>query len=121
MNYYDALPLSDGSGWHYVQQNRRTGTHPVGYCRDHGPHETAEEARECFRRYLLDGAREESYADWTGCEAPVGGEERCDRPTKKGLTTRPPLGTGYALCDEHRTTEQLEKLAGRVGRIAASY
>lgn len=125
MNYYDALALSDGSGYHYVSQNRRSGTHPVGYCatwhddKTH-VHATPEEARECFRRYLLDGSREESYSDWTGCEAIIDGE-KCDTPTKKGLTARPPIGNGYALCDEHRTQEQLEALFGPIGQIAASY
>ena len=134
MNYYDALKLSDGSGYHYVSQNRRTGTHPVGYCsryqddgrgdvidkgenwyREH-VHATPAEARECFRRYLLDGQREESFGDWKGCEW-----EGCDTPTKKGLTARPPLGRGFALCDEHRTPENLDALTPAVGRITASY
>lgn len=115
MNYYDARELKDG-GWHYTSANRRSGTHPVGYCHEHGPHETADEARECFRRYLLDGQREEAYGDWTGCEW-----EGCDTPTKKGLTTRPPLGHGFALCDEHRTAENLEALTPDVGQIMASY
>lgn len=119
MNYYDALRLEDGSGYHYVSQNRRGGTHPVGYCAQWHldtthVHATAEEARECFRRYLLDGQCEEEYDDWTGCKI-------CDRPTKKGLTTRPPLGSDHPLCDEHRTPEQLEALTPSVGRIAASY
>jgi len=138
MNYYDALRLEDGSGYHYVSQNRRHGTHPVGYCRQWHEdkshvHATAEEARECFRRYLLDGAREETYADWTGCEGLVADDpndlddmgctinRKCDKPTKTGLTTRPPLGHGHALCDEHRTHEMLERLTGPVGQITASY
>lgn len=117
MNYYDARPLADGSGFHFTSLNRRTGIHPVGYCAEdgHEPHETAEEARACFRRYLLDGQREETYSDWTGCEF-----DGCDTPTKKGLTTRPPLGHGHALCDEHRTPEILEQLVTPVGQIAAS-
>ena len=101
------------------------------YC---GGHDTAEGARECFARYLLDGWREESYGDWTGCEAVIvtaltddlgGGagekRERCDTPTKKGLTTRPPLGHGFPLCDEHRTFDQLKQLApSDAGQITAS-
>jgi len=116
VNYYAARKLEDGSGWHYTSANRRAGTHPVGYCAEHGGHETPEEACECFRRYLLDGWREETYGDWTGCEW-----EGCDTPTKKGLTTRPPLGDGLALCDEHRTPENLEALTPSVGLITASY
>ena len=102
------------------------------YC---GSHDTAEEARKCFARYLLDGWREESYGHWMGCEAiivtaltdDVGGgagekREPCDTPTKRGLTTRPPLGHGHALCDEHRTLEHLKALVpAEAGQIVASY
>lgn len=99
------------------------GTRRVGnpdYC---GSHDTEQEARECFARYLLDGWREESYANWTGCEwVQRLGEPRCDRPTKKGLTTRPPLGTGHALCDAHRTFNHLVDLAPvSAGQIISSY
>jgi hypothetical protein len=147
MNYYDARKRQDNQRWEYTSANRRLGTHPVGYCAawaacecamrapayradpdceicggegrvanpDYcGGHDTAEEARECFTRYLLDGAREEDYGDWTGCEV-------CDTPTKKGMTTRPPLGNGHALCDEHRTPDQLRELTSTVGQITASY
>jgi hypothetical protein len=118
MNYYNALQLETG-GWHYVSQNRREGTHPVGYCAQWREdkthvHATEEEARECFRRYLLDGQREEEYGDWTGCEV-------CDAPTKKGLTARPPLGNGFAFCDEHRTSEALAERVPAPGQIIASY
>lgn len=116
MNYYDARALADGSGWHFTSANRRAGTHPVGYCAEHGPHATADEARECFRRYLLDGQRETTYADWTGCAW-----DGCDTPTKKGLETRPPLGDDFPLCDEHRTPENLETLTVLVGQIISSY
>ncbi len=114
MNYYGARMLGDGSGWHYTSANRRSGTHAVGYCVEHKSHATEADAQDCFRRYLLDGQREESYADWTGCVV-------CDTPTKKGLTTRPPLGNGYPLCDQHRTPEKLEALVPAVGTITASY
>lgn len=150
MNYYDARKVAAPGApevWHYTSQNRRSGTHAVGYCAsttacacvtfetgyraqpdceqchgtggipnpDHcGGHATPAEARECFRRYLLDDVSEETYGDWTGCEV-------CDTPTKKGLTTRRPLGHGHALCDEHRTPEQLADLTPPVGQITASY
>lgn len=154
INYYDALRLADGSGYHYTKTNDGV-TSPTGYCGrirgcsecgdfgrpgctrcegngyvDLGPehyrlhaHETPEEARECFARYLLDGWREEQYGDWTGCVwVQRLGEPPCDRPTKKGLTTRPPLGHGYALCDRHRTFNHLADLAPLdAGQITASY
>jgi hypothetical protein len=121
VNYYDARRLRRESdtgiteGWHFTCMNDGQ-IWPVGYCAEHYPHTTANEARECFRRYLLDGQREETYSDWTGCEM-----EGCDTPTKKGLATRPPLGHGYAFCDEHRTAENLEALTAPVGQIVSSY
>jgi hypothetical protein len=113
MNYYEARKLKDGSGWHWTGMND-SQIFPAGNCHEHAAHETREEAERCFRRYLLDGQREESYGDWTGCEI-------CDKPTKKGLTTRPPLGNGYPLCDEHRTPETLESLVSAPTQICASY
>lgn len=113
MNYYAARPVIDGSGFHYTVRND-DHIWPVGYCEDHPPHATEEEAQECFRSYLLDGQCDVDYEDWTGCKI-------CDAPTKKGLTTRPPLGWEYPLCDEHRTPEQLEMLVPPIGRITASY
>lgn len=113
MNYYAARPRADGSGFHYTVRNDDR-IWAVGYCAEHSPHATVEEAQECFRRYLLDDPREESYADWAGCVV-------CDAPTKEGLRTRYPLGYGFAFCDEHRTVEQLEVRVPSVDTVAASY
>lgn len=117
MNYYEARKMKDGSGWQFTGRNKRPRpdgeTWPVGYCADHEPHAERWEAEDCFRAYLLDGVQEESYGDWTGCEI-------CGDPTKKGLTSRPPLGTGYPLCDDHRTPEYLSSLVKRPGMIVAS-
>jgi hypothetical protein len=113
VNYYEARKLKDGSGWHF------TGMHNgqiwrEGDCRNHEPHATCKEAEECFHSYLLAGQKEESYGDWTGCEI-------CGEPTKKGLTTRPPHGNGYPLCDEHRTPETLASLVEPPSQIISSY
>jgi len=113
MNYYEARRLKDGSGWHFTCQNDGR-VWPVGNCQEHGPHATAEEARECFTAFLFEEIEEESYGDWTGCEV-------CSEPTKRGLTARRPLGDGYPLCDEHRTPEELKRLHGPVGSIAGSH
>jgi hypothetical protein len=113
MNYYEARQLKDKSGWHFTCMNDGE-IWPVGYCADNEAHATREEAEECFRRYLLDGQREESYGDWTGCEI-------CGEPTKQGLTARAPLGNGFPLCDKHRNPETLESLVQRSSRIVASY
>jgi hypothetical protein len=119
VNYYDARKLEDGSGWHYTSANRRLGTSPVGFCaqwhedKSH-VHETEEEARECFRKYLISEITEVDYSDWTGCEV-------CDTPTKKGMKGVGGIGPSYSLCDEHRTAEQVDKLTEAPGQIVASY
>jgi hypothetical protein len=77
-------------------------------------HATREEAEECFLRYLLDGASEHQFMDWSGCEV-------CDEPTKMGLSTRGPLGSPHVLCDEHRTPEILAGLTPWPSQIIASY
>lgn len=58
MNTLSALELRDGEGnptgkWHFCSSNSRTGTYPLGYCADHGGHDSPDEAQACFRRYLL--------------------------------------------------------------------
>jgi hypothetical protein len=113
MNYYEARQTNDKTGWHYTCRNDDR-IWPVGYCAEHDPHPTAEEAVQCFHRYLLDGQAEEQWADWTGCVV-------CDTPTKKGLTTRRPLGHAVPLCDEHRTPEVLAEQVDPPERIIASY
>jgi hypothetical protein len=125
MNYYAARRLRSETdtgateGWHFTRMNDGH-IQPVGYCAEHYPHATADEACECFRRYLLDLIVEETYSDWTGCEFLVDGQ-KCDTPTKRGLSSRPPLGHDYALCDEHRTAVNLDAMTGPVGQITASY
>lgn len=145
MNYYEARQLSDKSGWHFTCRNDGQIS-PVGYCANRESltaewicmdcdgagcekcggggtvkrriephvHETREEAEECFLRYLLDDISDEEYGDWTGCEV-------CGEPTKKGLTSRRPLGNGFPLCDEHRTPEILAGLTAWPSKIVASY
>lgn len=118
MNYYQARQRKDGSGWHFTGFNKRPRPDgefwPIGYCAEHEPHSTREEAEECFSRYLLDGIQEESYGDWTACKV-------CDAPTKKGLTTRPPHGDGFPFCDEHRDRETFKTLVSTPKQITSSY
>ncbi len=59
MNSHAPRQLESGPNkgkWHYTNSNRRTGTYPEGYCAEPGrcAHETAQEATECHRQYLLD-------------------------------------------------------------------
>src|SRR4051794_5829060 len=102
--------------WHYTRMNDRK-VWPVGYCAEGGPeheHKNEQEARECFGRYLLDGAHEETYADWTGCHI-------CDEPTKKGMAERQPLGQSFPLCSKHCTKETLSHCVGLPVQMVASY
>lgn len=114
MNYYEARQTKDATGWHFTCMNDGV-IWPVGYCADHDPHHSRAEAEQCFQRYLLDEISPVTYSHWQDCE-------RCGAPTKKGLATRRPHGHQYALCDEHRTNEEVKELAGEpITRIVASW
>ena len=97
MNYDQPRQLKTG-GWHYTSLNKRIGTFPIGYCQDHGPHETEDDARRCYRDYelnerlRLDG----TLGDWNPCEYP-----ECGTLTNRGAS----IGGWHRwrLCDEHRT------------------
>lgn len=97
MRHLTAAQKGEGGGWHYVSLHRSRGGYPLGYCAEHEPHPTEEEARECYAQWqrdhvLLDGL----WADWTGCQV---GE--CDAPTKKHARI---VGDGFrsaSLCDRH--------------------
>lgn len=49
----------EGSGkWHMTSGWPEKGQlYPVGYCRDHEGHDTAEEAAECYHRYESENVR----------------------------------------------------------------
>lgn len=111
MRHHTAAERRDGTGWHYVDMGR-TGGHPLGYCRDHGPHKTEQEARECYARYQRDHIRlDAELGNWMDCFV-------CGAATKQGARIE---GDGYALvtlCAEHLTEEHaaaalhLEVVAG---------
>lgn len=102
MNYDQPRQIADGphaGKWHYTSANRRTGTHPIGYCSDHGPHDTEDEARACYRQYERSRIKlDAKYTNWSGCEY-----RGCDKPTKTGATAGP--WRLASLCEEHLTTE----------------
>jgi hypothetical protein len=107
VNYDQPRQLESG-GWHYTTANRRVGTYPVGYCADHAPHETEDDARRCYRDYelnerlRLDGGESGS---WHRCQHP-----QCETLTNKIVQ----LGEWqiWLLCDEHRTKESVAELYG---------
>lgn len=101
MRHLTALPLAAGSGgWHYVSAGRK-GAHPIGYCAEHGPHPTEDEARECYAQYMRDHVRLDcAYRDWSGCDV-----EGCDEPTKQGARIEHDAYRMALLCPAHLTVE----------------
>lgn len=125
MNYHQPRQalLDDGTvgGWHYTSLNRRTGCYAEGYCRDHEPHDTEQEARECYARWALDHA--------TYDKRMTGQQLRCSVADCDTWTDRlggPPgysaFGHDMPLCDEHCNRAGLEAVIGTVaGDAVASW
>lgn len=107
---YDQPREKESGGWHYTRFNRRVGTWPIGYCRDHEPHATPDEARECYTKYML--------AECVRLDATLGEYNPCRADGCDILTNRA-AAVGewnlYRLCDVHRTREQVAVLFGTVG------
>lgn len=119
MNYYDARELQDHHGngngrWHYTVYNRRLGTWPVGYCAERNcDHRSVEEARECYRQYLLrEKTHEVEYTTALRCLV-------CNEWTPMVLVVD--HGREFPLCDAHRTIEEVAKRFDRVGTIISSW
>lgn len=116
MNYDQPRELEDKSGWHYTTHNKRTGTHPIGYCREHGPHATEAEARECYASYLRDNVKLDPPHTWSWCTCDYGtgeyGGERqpCPNPANSGARSGP--WRVALLCDEHFTREHAIEALG---------
>ena len=117
MNYYMARQLMTKDGkpsglWHFTKM-RDGQIWAVGYCAEHEGHATKEEAQECYRKYILE--REVSQgrlAEWHSCFV-------CGAPSKNcvevgGLKL-------LILCDEHNTTQQIEKLTPRFEEMISSH
>lgn len=100
MRHLTAHQLPEG-GWHYASTHR-TGGYPLGYCAEHEPHATEDEARECYRRWQRDHVKLDDGGKWSWGNCHVKG---CDNPARNGVTIE---GDGYALaflCDEHHDRE----------------
>ena len=119
MRHLTALQHTDG-GWHYVSASRRGG-YPIGFCADHPPHPTEEEARACYTAYEVEKIQlGTQLGDWSGCAALVdtegeGEQVPCDRPTKTAAVVATPHGTLAALCAAHLTLEDAVKALGLTG------
>lgn len=107
MRTHTARQRGDGSGWHYVSVGR-DGGYPLGYCAEHAPHPTEDEARECYRRWQRDHIRlDVRSSSWHGCEA-----EGCDQPTRQHAGIEGDGYHGASLCPEHLTVEHAVKALG---------
>jgi len=116
VNYYCARQHATNGKWDYTCRNDGR-IWPVGYCAEHrGTHDTAEEAQECYKRYMLD-TRLRFDVRLKGhkrqCEA-----EGCEEWTQ-GLASLGGLDA-FVLCDEHRDREHVEALYS-VGESWSSY
>lgn len=109
MNYDQPRQLKDG-GWHYTQMNDGQ-VWPVGYCSDHEPHKTEDDARRCYRDYELNERLMLDAGTWSNHW------QKCDYPSCEALTNKPVMISGWhrwMLCDEHRTKECCAELYGEM-------
>jgi hypothetical protein len=108
LNYDQPRQLKSG-GWHYTSRNDGQ-IWAIGYCADHrdAPHDTEDEARACYNRYLLQERTQldGKLGDYNPCEAPSG----CETLTSRCATVAG--WTMWRLCDAHRTTEVVAGLLG---------
>lgn len=105
MNYDEARPLLDGTGfrWTTMRDGEARSAWPCRECVE--PHTSAEEAERHFYDQCLATVEEIRFADWAGCRV-------CDTPTKAGMGNRC-LGRFFStepLCKDHRTRAELAKL-----------
>jgi hypothetical protein len=117
MNYYGARELKTKDGkpsglWHFTKM-RDGQIWAVGYCAEHEGHATKEEAQECYRKYILEHMVSRGrLTEWHSCRV-------CRAPAKNfadvgGLEL-------LVLCDEHNTTQQIEKLTPHFTEVISSY
>lgn len=114
MNYYQPRKRKDGK-WDFTCRND-DDVWAVGYCAEAGGghHESEEEARDCYTKYLLD--KELTFTKMANQQ------RRCQvcQEYTEGIA-QVGQATMYVLCDEHRNREEVEKLYGKVGNITSSY
>ena len=113
MNYYAARELEGTGKYHYTC--RRDGmVWPVGYCKEHEPHATKEEACECYRKYLHDVQLQ--FGEIKDQQIMVA--ECGEWTTKIGVCERTSV---VHLCDKHLSREFFEKHFGKFSEIMASW
>lgn len=117
MNYYDARQRQSDGKWDFTCHNRRMGTWPIGTCgQQRCEHNTPDEARECYRQYILDQMLKldhHEFKPWVECEA-----EGCDFDTNKAAQAGNYFH--WALCPKHMNKETVAGLL-KVGSFMGSY
>lgn len=119
MRYLQAREILDVEGnrvgkWHYTSK-RHDEVHPIGYCANGCPgHETAEEACEHYKEYMLDIASftAQSWEREEPCRV-------CGAMTL-GLAVIPGHHLPVTLCDLHSNRDGLSQAIGRVGTFILS-
>lgn len=102
MNYREARPLKDGSGWHMTVRNDGR-IRAVGNCVDCKPHKTKENAEECWKEFgkqsFIDKALPKPHKTepWGPCDV-------CKHRTPYEYRD-PATHAHMRLCDEHATPE----------------
>lgn len=104
MNYQKARQQEVTGKWHYTNKNDGR-IYPIGDCAGHEGHNTAEEAQECYKRYLLDN---NLILDHKWSE-PFPKCKVCGEITS-GMAFISEAEQYIALCDTHRTKEEVEKI-----------
>lgn len=112
MRHLTAAQRGEG-GWHYVSASSEGG-HPLGYCAEHEPHATEDEARACFRRWERDKIvrREDSYA-WGTCRVCKGPTRDAAEVHKPGFGPVPTL-----MCRTHTEPSEVYAAVGLAGDLA---
>jgi hypothetical protein len=115
MNYYDARQHSITEKWAYTCRNGGD-IWPVGSCGDDGGHETDEQARSCYRDWLLANRlrlRIEMGPVPMICQV-AGCDEMTGQVAEVGHWVAP-------LCSEHMDAENVMLLFPPVGSQISSY
>lgn len=101
MNHYRARQLKDG-GWHFTCMNDGRAW-PVGYCAEHEPHATKEEACGCYRKWLLDNRLKLNCRD--------NHQQRKCKECGEWTSSYAMCETDIVfLCDKHMNRETFEKI-----------
>ena len=98
MNHLVARQMVNGK-WHYTVNG-----HAAGYCASHGGHETATEAQDCYKQYLLDNQLFlglEMSNQMLRCRI-------CQQYTNR--MARIGIYTHFVLCGDHMEREFVDKL-----------